>query len=598
MAVTPARPLREPFTEEPRPARPGAAPGDPVRRAAGPVRASLAVLLVLAAPLAEGVPHDRIVQFGVFVAVFWIPVAGLVAGIARRHPGRGVDAAAVGVDISLLALVHSLVSPMPDVVLAALLAVVAVSTYLAGRGLGALAGGAGVLVLAASSAVGGGVVDVGSPFTLVVYSAVVVIVAGLVDAVAIDRWHASTGLVRLHEKSDAILTGVGEAVVVTGPAGGIAQWNRAATSTFGCADDEARGQACADVLGLLHEVRPLDCSQGCALLALAQFDDPGAVDVEVWRRSPTGTRQPLLASVSPVLGVDGEVVEVVHSFRDITRLKQADEAKTLFLATASHELKTPLTVIRGFSQMLLLPDTVLDAAERAAALRAIDVRAGQLTAIVDRLLMSSRIDAGRIELSPVAVDIGPILRERADALEGATSRPVELDLSVDLPAPHCDPDAFTTVVDHLLDNAVKYSPNGGVLTVTAQGLEFGVEIVFADEGVGMTAEQAAHCFERFWQAEATDVRRFGGTGIGLYIVRSLVEGMGGSISVVSGPGAGSSFRVVLRRADQVDTDDLGRPGDDVPVEASRGETTMIREYMRQLGVPLDQATAGGAVRRP
>ncbi len=130
---------------------------------------------------------------------------------------------------------------------------------------------------------------------------------------------------------------------------------------------------------------------------------------------------------------DGGVVEVVHSFRDVTKLKQADEAKTLFLATASHELKTPLTVIRGFSQMLSSPDAEMSDEERAAALRAIDTRARQLTGIVDRLLLSSRIESGRIDLSVEPVDVSPILVEQVTSLRAATSRDVVLDLQEDLP---------------------------------------------------------------------------------------------------------------------------------------------------------------------
>jgi PAS domain S-box-containing protein len=413
----------------------------------------------------------------------------------------------------------------------------------------------------------------------IVLPAVLVVVA-ISAYVAGRRRGAADGVVgaaMLHEKSDAILTGVGEAVVVTGAEGCVEQWNRAATSTFGASVAEVRGRPCAAVLALRHDVRELDCSTGCAVLQLGKAEADGVpVDVEVWRKSPTGSRQPLLASASPVLDSHGDLVEVVHSFRDITRLKQADEAKTLFLATASHELKTPLTVIRGFAQMLLLPDAILAPEEREAALRAIDGRSGQLCDIVDRLLMSSRIEAGRIELSSSAVDVEPILRERSAALEGATGREVSLVVPADLPAVRCDEHAFTTVIDHLLDNAVKYSPNGGMITVTASPTEDGVQVAVSDLGVGMTEEQAASCFERFWQAEATDVRRFGGTGIGLYIVRSLVEAMGGVIAVRSAPGVGSTFRFVLARADRPSAS----AGGDGPV----GEQSVIREYMRQMGV--------------
>jgi signal transduction histidine kinase len=263
-----------------------------------------------------------------------------------------------------------------------------------------------------------------------------------------------------------------------------------------------------------------------------------------------GGRQPLLVTALPVVNRDGAVVEVVHSFRDITRLKQADEAKTLFLATASHELKTPLTVIRGFSQMLVLPDSQMNEEERGAALRAIDVRARQLTGIVDRLLLSSRIESGRIDLSVEAVDGMPILLEQVTALRAATSREVMLDIDDVLPELLVDAGAFTTVVDHLLDNAAKYSPGGGPIILYATAVADHVEFTVSDEGVGMTEEQAAHCFDRFWQAEGSDVRRFGGTGIGLYIVRSLVEAMNGTVTVSSAPGEGAAFTVELARADR------------------------------------------------
>jgi PAS domain S-box-containing protein len=579
--ITPLGPGRE-LLDEPRRARPGAAAGDPVRRAGGPVRMALAVLLVAASPLVEGATSGDRTAFGLAVALGWIPAVGALSVLGRRRPHLGIDLATLVLDLVLLALVQALLAPPPLFPLASLLVLVATTTYLVGRWLGATAGvvGVGLLVgVAAASSDPNQSIDA---FTAVVYPVLLLLVAFLLDVVATDRWHASTGLRHLHDKSDAILTGVGEAVVVTSREGVVQQWNRAATDTFGTAAEDARGRPCDAVLGLLLNVRELDCSQGCALLRQGEADDLGdgvPVDVEVWRKSPTGSRQPLLASASPVLGPHGDIVEVVHSFRDITRLKQADEAKTLFLATASHELKTPLTVIRGFAQMLLLPDADLTPDEQDAALRAIDSRSGQLTNIVDRLLMSSRIEAGRIELAPAAVDVLPILVERAAALEGATGREVHVVVPDSMPAARCDEHAFTTVVDHLLDNAVKYSPNGGPVTLAADATDDGVEVLVADVGVGMTEEQAQHCFDRFWQAEATDVRRFGGTGIGLYIVRSLVDAMGGSIVVTSAPGAGSTFRFVLDRADRPPRPRL------VPApEHDRGEQTMIREYMRQLGV--------------
>ncbi|MEY2458464.1 MAG: two-component system, OmpR family, phosphate regulon sensor histidine kinase PhoR, partial [Acidimicrobiaceae bacterium] len=388
-------------------------------------------------------------------------------------------------------------------------------------------------------------------FAVAVYPVVVGGLVWLLDAAATERWKASDRVVRLHEKSDAILTGVAEAVMVASPDGHIAQWNRAAELTFGCSFERATGRPCADVLALHIAARPLDCSAGCAVLALHDATGTASVsDVELWRTGATGERQPLLATARPVVDRDGVILEVVHSFRDITRLKQADEAKSMFLATTSHELKTPLTVIRGFSQMLVAPDNQLTSDERAAALRAIDVRARQLTGIVDRLLLSSRIESGHIDLELGAVDASPIVLEHVTALRASSSRDIILELDDELPELFVDAAAFATIVDHLLDNAVKYSPGGGPVILYATAVDDRVELTVSDEGVGMTEEQVTHCFDRFWQAELSDVRRFGGNGIGLYIVRSLVEAMNGSIAVSSAPGEGAAFTVELLRADR------------------------------------------------
>jgi signal transduction histidine kinase len=297
-------------------------------------------------------------------------------------------------------------------------------------------------------------------------------------------------------------------------------------------------------------------------------EQDAAQGVEVWRTRPNGEKQPVLARAVTLATTDG--TEVVHSLQDITRLKQAEEAKTLFLATASHELKTPLTVINGFAETLAHYED-LDADTQKVALSAILSRGKQLTRVVDRLLLSSRIDAGKVSLVTGPVQVLPILRERSEGLAQATGRAITCRLPASLEEVRGETDALITVVDHLLENALKYSPDGGAVEVGAQQDPDGAVLVqVTDHGIGMDEDQAAHCFEKFWQAESTDVRRFGGTGIGLYIVHSLVDAMGGRITVTSTPGEGTTFtlRLLAARA--------------IPEPREAGQ---IREFMRQIGVP-------------
>jgi PAS domain S-box-containing protein len=382
----------------------------------------------------------------------------------------------------------------------------------------------------------------------------------------------------LLQRTRAILEGIADGVYVTDPSGKIRLWNRAAERIVGVSSPRARGRSCPAVLGLRIDDAPLECSGGCALLA--KFGARRAAEgVEACRFRRDLRKQPLLVTVSAIKGQGGDNAEFVHTVRDITAAKQAEEAKTMFLATASHELKTPLTVILGFTEMARA--NLLGPEQLEQALGSIEHRARQLSRIVDRLLLTGRIDAGRLRLELKAVDLAAILTERAETLAAATGRTLTTDIPPGLPHVIGDEDALATVFDHLLDNAIKYSPGGGDIRLEARTAGPGVEVLVSDSGIGMDEEQTAHCFDRFWQAESTDVRRFGGTGIGLYIVRSLVSAMGGRVSAQSGLGKGSAFTVALQRA---------RPGAADPEAAEResgeqGRRSMIGEFMRQIGVP-------------
>jgi signal transduction histidine kinase len=386
--------------------------------------------------------------------------------------------------------------------------------------------------------------------------------------------------VQAKTRADVVLDAVGSAVVVTDSSSRILTANPAADRVLR-SDQALEGQMCGDALRLHLGERRLDCRDGCQLLALnashtpqvepANPDGAGGTDhdFEAWRPGADGGRQPLLVSASPLPAADGPDVEVVHSIRDISRLKQADEAKTLFLATASHELKTPLTVINGFAKTLTTRN--LEPAKQREALASIRRRGEELARVVDRLLLSSRIEAGRAEVSRTEVDLIPLVYERAAELGEATDRSFEVDLPDDLPAVFGDPSAITTVVDHLLDNAVKYSPGGEPVVVRAAREPSGMVVLeITDAGVGMDPETVQHCFDKFWQADASGTRRFGGTGIGLYIVRSLTEAMGGTVSVRSSPGSGTAFSLRLRAADA-----------DPAIPAPAGEVTPVPPARRR-----------------
>ena len=400
-------------------------------------------------------------------------------------------------------------------------------------------------------------------------------------ALALQSAHLYERALSEKEKSQAILDRVADAVVVTDAAGTILQWNPAAERIFGSAAGRAIGGRCGAALALHSDDRELGCDGICPLLELAGTDHPG-LGTELWRQRPSGDRQPLIGTAQALRDADGAISEVVHSFRDITRLKEADEAKALFLATASHELKTPLTVIQGFAQTLLrteAPDGL-----REEALRAIERRAIELDRIVNRLLLSGRIEAGRMNLELSDVDVVPVVAERVAGYSQGTGRAVELRTAGGQPRVMADAPALAIVIDHLLDNAIKYSPGGEPITVTIAHSGDVIDIVVTDRGIGMDTEQVSHCFDKFWQAESRNDRRFGGTGIGLFIVRSLVDSMHGSIRVSSKLGQGTAFTVSLARAGVRDA--VPPPAKEPHPQRGVGEASIVREFMRQIGVPV------------
>ena len=477
-------------------------------------------------------------------------------------------------DVLALFAVQTLVPSAAETVLLGYLVVVAFTAYTAGRAFATL-----VVVGTVAAALGGNIITPASTHlhtsAILPFLFAMVALLFLVDRTRLLQARATATSARLQTRADTIVAHVADAVVVTTDVGDVLQCNAAAERVIGAANGPGSAH-CRDYLGLHRGERALDCSAGCALL---QDRSDGGSGVEVWRRTADGRRQPLLADAAEVVGVDGRR-EVIHSIRDVSRIKQAEEAKTLFLATASHELKTPLTVISGFASTLIRYGD-LDQDTRNDALGAIYSRSQELARIVDRLLLSSRIEAGRLELALEDVDVAPLLRDRAHAFAAAMARTVDADVAADLPHVHANANAIATVVDHLVDNAAKYSPGGEPIVVRAEGDDERVRIQVVDRGIGMDAEQAEHCFERFWQAEATDVRRFGGTGIGLYIVQSMVEAMDGTIAVESEKGAGSTFTVTLRTQTAAQ---LGIPAQST-TSPDVGESTSIREFMRQIGVP-------------
>jgi signal transduction histidine kinase len=246
-------------------------------------------------------------------------------------------------------------------------------------------------------------------------------------------------------------------------------------------------------------------------------------------------------------GLSGKQEQVVD-FRDVTAAKELEEAKDLFLATTSHELRTPITVVQGFASTLASRWDKLSDIERRTAVQTIAERAGSLGHLVEQLLLGSRAGADQLTVTNGAFDLGQLLRGAAVAFRPLSERhTLTADIPDDLPQAYGDMTATDVIVGQLLENAFKYSPGGGAVTVRARPSGEWIEVTVDDEGIGIAAGDHERIFERFVQGEAGDRRRFGGIGLGLYIVRQLARAQGGEVAASSLAG-GTRMMLQLRRA--------------------------------------------------
>jgi signal transduction histidine kinase len=274
------------------------------------------------------------------------------------------------------------------------------------------------------------------------------------------------------------------------------------------------------------------------------------VELEISTTSPPRT---IAARWFPIHDAEPRALGYGILFHDVTREKELAETKTQLLSTVSHELRTPLASIKGFTTTLLRDDVRWDEASQRDFLRIIDEETDRLSELIENLLDMSQIEAGALRIQPEPTQLRPIVRdavEEAQRLTGAHWFIV--DLPAELPRVMADPRRIRQVLQNLLVNAIKYSPQGGQITVSCEVEPDEVIVSVADQGEGIPPEYLDKVFERFFQVDATATRRLGSSGLGLAIARGIVQAHGGRIWAESTVGQGSVFRFALPLASAAD----------------------------------------------
>jgi PAS domain S-box-containing protein len=265
--------------------------------------------------------------------------------------------------------------------------------------------------------------------------------------------------------------------------------------------------------------------------------------LEVVACSASGNEFDADVALAPIIE-EGVVVGIVCSIRDISALKEVERMKDSFLSTAAHELRTPLTSVLGYSEILLTRDLTEKRSERYLSF--IHNESRHLVEILDDLLDLARLESRQgLTITWEPFDLGRVIREVIDLLADISPDHVfRLEGLETLPMVHGDPFRLTQVMRNLVSNAIKYSPEGGEIVIDAAVADGAVRISIRDKGIGMTAEQQAHLFQKFYRADSSNTS-IGGTGLGLAICKLIVEGHGGEIWAESTPGEGSTFAFTL-----------------------------------------------------
>jgi two-component system, OmpR family, phosphate regulon sensor histidine kinase PhoR len=333
-----------------------------------------------------------------------------------------------------------------------------------------------------------------------------------------------------------VLDGMVEGVLLADPEGRIVLANEAFRRIFG-ARDPVEGR------------RPLESAR---IPALQEAVDAALGAAEpIAREIVLGPRRERAIRASLAAVREGErIVGAVAVFHDVSELNRLERVRREFVANVSHELRTPLTAIKGYAETLQ-DGGLRDPAQVSQYVGVIHRHAERLRTLIEDLLDLAAVEQGQARLSLAPVPVGEVASQAESAVRPTIQQRrhvFRMDIPGDLPPVLADRDRLAQILINLLDNAAKFTQEGGRIGLTARAEDGHVTLSVSDNGVGIPPGELERIFERFYRVDRSRDRREGGTGLGLAIAKHLTQAMGGTLDVQSTPGSGSTFRLTLRIA--------------------------------------------------
>ncbi len=263
---------------------------------------------------------------------------------------------------------------------------------------------------------------------------------------------------------------------------------------------------------------------------------------------PDGTLIGVGITYAPLFDAEDRLLNVIASVRDISHFREAEKMKSTFISVVSHELKTPVALIKGYAGTLRREDANWDPTVVQRSLAVIEEEADRLTELIDNLLAASKLQAESMRIKYEDMSLLKTVQASVERFRTQTDKhKFVVEFPPDFPIVPGDSARLRQVIDNLISNAVKYSPNGGQILITGAFTPDEVRVSIQDEGVGIPQSEWSRIFERFYRIEDALSRKTQGTGLGLYLSRAVIEAHGGQIGVHSAPGKGSTFYFTLPR---------------------------------------------------
>lgn len=347
------------------------------------------------------------------------------------------------------------------------------------------------------------------------------------------------------QRLDALLDSAADGILIMTPDHAIERCNPAFARLWGEKTDKIQGKNHDDIIRWIQREQgaTLDEAEagGWPLTAHATLYVEG--DIEC----PSGAPLAVGITYAPLISPEGNLLNIIATVRDITHFREAEELKSTFISVISHELKTPVALIKGYTGTLRRDDVSWDDEIVQDSLEVIEEEADRLTDLIENLLDASRLQAGGISLNLADLAMGNFLERSAERLQTQTEKhAIIVELPQDFPVVMADEGRLGQVLSNLISNAIKYSPEGGEIRLSGQVRSDQVIICIQDEGPGIAPGDIPHIFDRFYRAdEASKTTK--GAGLGLFLTRAIVEAHGGRIWVDPRPGDGARICFSLPR---------------------------------------------------